>query len=158
MNRILPTRLRPNGLALLAASGSAGLLIGALIFEHGYGMAPCTLCHWQRWPHVVALLAFFWPFRPALLAGAAATGISAAIAFYHTGVERGWFEGPQTCSAGINPAGIPAAELLERILAASVVRCSDVPWEMLGLSMASWNGILSLGLAGLWMLSFSRRN
>jgi disulfide bond formation protein DsbB len=37
-----------------------------------------------------------------------------------------------------------------------VVRCDEVPWELLGLSMASWNGIASLALAGLWLISVRR--
>ncbi len=143
--------------ALAAALGSAGLLFGALIFEHGFGMAPCTLCIWQRWPHVAAVLlgglALARPASPVLFAGAAAAAASGAIAVYHTGVERGWFAGPQTCSAGFDFATLSAEELLDRVMAAPVVRCSDVPWEMWGLSMASWNGILSFGLVGLWLIA-----
>lgn len=144
-------------LALIAAAGSLALLIGAMIFEHGFGMAPCMLCLWQRWPHVVAValgaLVLTWKKRLVLFAGGAAAGTSAGIAFYHTGVERGWFAGPQTCSGGLDVTALSPAELLDRIMAAPVVRCADVPWEMLGLSMASWNGILSVGLAGLWLWS-----
>ncbi len=144
-------------LALAAALGSAGLLIAALIFEHGFGMAPCALCIWQRWPHLAATalggVALVAPLAPVLLAGSAAAATSGGIAVYHTGVERGWFEGPQACSAGFDFSALTAEELLDRVLAAPVVRCDEVPWEMLGLSMASWNGFASFALAGIWLLA-----
>ena len=144
-------------LALAAALGSATLLIAALVFEHGFGMAPCALCIWQRWPHLAAIafgaLAMVVPSVPTLLAGSAAAATSGAIAFYHTGVERGWVEGPQACSAGFDFSTLTAEELLDRVLAAPVVRCDEVPWEMLGLSMASWNGLASFALAGLWLFA-----
>lgn len=147
-------------LALVAALGSAGLLIGALIFEHGFGMAPCALCIWQRWPHLAAVLlggiALAFPAAPVLLAGSVAAATSGAIALYHTGVERGWVEGPQACSAAIDFSALTAGELLDRVLAAPVVRCDEVAWEMLGLSMASWNALASFGLAGLWLVALRR--
>ena len=152
---MIPRTSHPQRLALIAAAGSLALLIGAMIFEHGFGMAPCMLCLWQRWAHVLAGvlggLALAWPARPVFLMGAAAAAASAAIAFYHTGVERGWFDGPQSCSAGFDFSTLSAAELLDRVMAAPVVRCTDVPWEMMGLSMASWNGILSFGLSCIWL-------
>ena len=38
-------------------------------------------------------------------------------------------------------------------MAAPLIRCDEVPWEMFGLSMASWNALVSLGLAGLWLMA-----
>ena len=147
-------------LAIAAALGSAGLLVGALIFEHGFGMAPCALCIWQRWPHLAAVLlggvALVFPAAAVFLAGSIAAATSGAIALYHTGVERGWVEGPQACSAAIDFSALTAEELLDRVLAAPVVRCDEVAWEMLGLSMASWNALASFGLAGLWLVALRR--
>lgn len=147
-------------LTYLALAGSAGLLLGALAFEHLGGLAPCALCIWQRWPHVVALLAAGGMVLPSPLwavlgAGGAAT--SGAIGVYHTGVERGWWPGPSTCSSGGDMAGLTPEQVLERILAAPVVRCDEVPWDMLGLSMASWNAVLSFGIAALWLASLRLR-
>jgi disulfide bond formation protein DsbB len=52
--------------------------------------------------------------------------------------------------------GLSPEELLERILAAPVIRCDEIAWSFLGLSMPGWNALLSLGLAGLWGLAFTR--
>ncbi|MCC5959511.1 MAG: disulfide bond formation protein B [Rhodobacteraceae bacterium] len=145
---------------LAALAGSLGLLLGALAFQYIGGMAPCALCIWQRWPHLVALLgagALVLPGPYFALIGAAGAATSGAIGVYHTGVERAWWDGPSSCSAGGNLSGMSAQELLDQIMAAPVVRCDEVPWEMLGLSMASWNAVLSFGIAALWLASLRLR-
>ena len=145
---------------LLALAGSAGLLLGALAFEYIGGMAPCALCIWQRWPHVVALLgagALVLANPVFALAGAMGAATSGAIGVYHTGVERSWWPGPSACSAGGDLSGLTPEELLAQIMAAPVVRCDEVPWEMLGLSMASWNAVASFGIAALWLVSLKLR-
>lgn len=150
---------RSRQVQFLALAGSAGLLLGALAFEYIGGMAPCALCIWQRWPHVVALVAGAGLVLPGPWAviGALGAAVSGVIGVYHTGVERRWWEGPASCTSGGDLSSLSPQELLDQIMAAPVVRCDEIPWEMLGLSMASWNAILSFGLAGLWMLVLLRR-
>lgn len=146
-------------LLLLAAGGSAAALAAALWFQHVAGLAPCSLCIWQRWPHGiaaglgVAALALAasdrrlatWP----VVAGGLAMLAGAGLGLYHTGVEQGLWAGPAAC--GAHPvAGLDPDELFARIMAAPVVRCDEVAWSFLGLSMAAWNAALSLGLAALW--------
>lgn len=150
------------GRILLAGLGSVLLLGGALAFQYLGGLAPCPLCLWQRWPHAAAIVigalavTVLWRFRrPMCGLGGAAMLTGAAIAGYHVGIEQGWWEGPQTCSAP-DPAGLTSAELLDRILAAPLVRCDEVAWEFLGLSMAAWNGLACLGLAVVWLWSIRR--
>jgi disulfide bond formation protein DsbB len=143
-------------LILMAAGGSLVLLAGAFAFQYLGGLAPCTMCLWQRWPHAVAvlagLLALALPGRVLPLLGAGAAAVSAALGLFHTGVERGWWEGPSTCTSG-PVGGLTPEDLLNQILAAPLVRCDEVAWSMLGLSMASWNAVLSLGLVALWLLA-----
>ena len=143
----------------LAAAGSAGLLLGAFFFQHVMGLAPCPMCLWQRWPHAAAVALGLALLVPALRGvravpalGALAMAVSAGLALLHTGVERGWWDGPSTCAGG-QDAGMSTDELLAAILEAPLVRCTDVAWEMAGLSMASWNGLASLGLMGLWLFA-----
>lgn len=146
-------------LMLLAAAGSLALLAGAFVFQW-LGYAPCKLCIWQRWPHVIAI-AFGAAALVALprllcLGGLLAALTTAGIGGYHTGVERGWWQGPTSCSSS-GTDGISADALFEQIMAAPLVRCDQVPWEMLGLSMASWNMLASLSLATLWLLALRKR-
>ena len=141
-------------LALLAAA----MLAAAYGFEHLGGLAPCALCWWQRYawmaalaPAGAALAAARHAPRAAaalLLVAALAALAGAAIAFFHVGVEQGWWEGTAACGSALGQ-GLSAEERLRRILAAPVVRCTDIPWSMLGISMAGWNGIVALGGGGL---------
>jgi len=142
----------------LAGLGSALLLGGAFVFQ-ALGFAPCPLCLWQRWPHAVAValgaVGMMFPVGAIALAGAASAAASAGLGIYHTGVERTWWEGPATC-ASASPAGLSPEELFEQIMTAPLVRCDEVAWELLGLSMASWNALASLVLAGLWLAALRR--
>ncbi|MBN8290901.1 disulfide bond formation protein B [Rhodobacter sp. NTK016B] len=147
-------------LASLAGLGSAALLGGALYFQYVMGLAPCELCVEQRWPHLAAFLigvaVWFFPARWLMALGALAVATSGALGIYHTGVERGWWEGPTACSGTADISSLSPSDALDVIMAAPVVRCTDVAWEMLGLSMASWNAILSFALAALWIVALRR--
>jgi len=146
--------------AVLAAAGSLALLVAVFGFQL-FGYAPCKLCLWQRWPHGVAIaLAVVIIMRPwpiMMLLGAAAVASSAAIGFYHTGVERGWFAGPDTCTSG-DIGGLSAEQLMAQIMAAPLIRCDEVAWAFAGLSMASWNMVLSLVLAAAWLAGYRARD
>ena len=141
-------------LILAATLGSAALLLGAFGFQYIGDMAPCKLCLWQRYPHAAAVLiglAAIWRPGPILpLVGAIAALTTAFIGGYHTGVERGWWEGPTTCTSG-PIGGLSPEDLMAQIMSAPLVRCDEVPWELFSLSMASWNAIASFGFAALWL-------
>ena len=144
-------------LILLAAGGSAALLAGAFVFQ-ALGYLPCRMCIWQRWPHAVAIAAGVAAFAlaPRLFAliGAGAALVTAGIGVFHTGVERGWWDGPQSCTGG-GLGGMSGAELLSFDTPAPAM-CDEVAWALLGVSMASWNAILSLLLAGIWVAALRR--
>jgi disulfide bond formation protein DsbB len=136
---------------LIALLLPLGLLGGALGSQYLGGLHPCEMCYWQRWPHGVAIalaaLAFTAPapsarLRTLTLLAAAAIAISGAIGVYHAGVEAGVFEGFTTCTT---TGGLS----LEDIMKVPLVRCDQVQWSLLGISMAGWNAILSLGGAAL---------
>ncbi len=148
-------------LILLAAGGSLAMLLGAFAFQYLGGMAPCKLCLWQRWPHglaiVAGLLALVSRGRFWLLIGSLGAATTGAIGIYHTGVERKWWEGPTSCTS-TGTAGMSPEDLLEKIMAAPLVRCDEVPWEMFTLSMASWNAIISFGLATIWIMALNAKS
>ena len=154
-------------MVLLAAGGSAALLLGAFAFQAA-GYAPCRMCLWQRWPHYTAIAAGLAAFaltpasahRAAVLRAVAVVGLLAALTtaglgLFHTGVERGWWEGPASCSGSGGLGAMTGDELLS-LDGAGVVMCDEVAWAFAGLSMASWNALLSLGLAALWALALAR--
>ena len=148
---------------MAAAMGSAALMLGALAFQHIGGMAPCKLCIWQRYPHVVAIVigGLALAFEHAtlrfgiILAGALATATTAIIGIYHAGVEKAIFEGPTACtSSSIDK--LSADDLMNQIMSAPLVRCDDIAWQLAGISMAGWNAIISLGLCALWLMALRR--
>jgi disulfide bond formation protein DsbB len=146
---------RYNILILVAAGGSAALLLGALAFQYIGGLAPCALCIWQRWPHLVAVLLgalglFVGGGRLIPVLGGLAALTSAGIGVFHVGVEQKWWEGLASCSAG-SISGVSTADLLNPAVdVAQVVRCDEIPWQMLGVSMAGWNVLASVVLAMIW--------
>jgi disulfide bond formation protein DsbB len=147
-------------LILLAAAGSLLLLVGALVFQ-AFGYAPCKLCLWQRWPHGAAIaigaLSMVVTWRALPFAGALAAATTGVFGIYHTGVENGWWQGPTTCTSG-SIGGVSAEDLLNQIMTAPLVRCDEVAWSLMGLSMASWNAILSFALAAVWLAAARRQS
>lgn len=141
-------------LVLLATLGSAALLLGAFGFQYLGDMPPCKLCLWQRWPHatavVIGLAIMATGEVKAAWLGAVAAFSTAAIALYHVGVEQGWWEGPTSCTSS-SVSGMSAQDLMNQILAAPIVRCDEVAWQLAGISMAGWNAIASLILAAIWI-------
>jgi disulfide bond formation protein DsbB len=124
------------------------LLGGALFSQYVGGLYPCEMCYWQRWPHGAAILlaaaAFGSPSRarPLVLLAALAIFASGGIGVFHAGVEAGWWEGITRCTT-------TGATTLEDILNVPLVRCDQVQWAFLGLSLAAWNAILSIGGAAM---------
>ena len=147
-------------LASLAGFASASMLAGAFYFQYVVGLAPCELCIWQRWPHLIAfvigMLAWVIPSVWLMRLGAITMAVSGGLGIYHTGVERSWWQGPTTCSGTTDISAMNPEDLLDHILAAPVVRCTDVAWEMFSLSMASWNALASFALVALWCVAIRR--
>ncbi len=148
---------------LIALLLPLALLAGAFGSQYFGGLYPCEMCWWQRYAHLAALvpaaLAFTAPAesvrsRALTLLAAVAIAVSGAIGVYHAGVEAKIFEGFTTCTSTLKPGG-STADLLKQIVAAPIVRCDQVQWSFLGISMAGWNAILSLsGAMSILILSF----
>jgi disulfide bond formation protein DsbB len=165
-NRRLPAAFPPLPLAAAAVGlGALTLLLGALIFEHGLGLAPCPLCLAQRGPlAAAAVLALTAAAAAPLAPGAARLPLAAAglvlligagIALYHSGIELQWWRGPESCSG----SGLPGAitDLNAAMAGARIIRCDVVPWSLFGLSLANYNAIVSTALATLAGLAIWRK-
>jgi disulfide bond formation protein DsbB len=151
---------RPAALArLIALLLPAALLAAAFGSQYLGGLYPCEMCWWQRYAHMAAIapaaLAFTAPAessrsRNFTLLAALAITVSGVIGVYHAGVEARIFEGFTTCTALARANS--TAELLKEISHAPLVRCDQVQWSFLGISMAGWNAIISLGGTALILL------
>jgi len=152
--------VRPDSLwrhaPMLLLLGSGGLLLGALYFQYVMELPPCPLCLWQRYPHIAVVV---------LAAGALAAGpgarpwilgaiglallAGAAIAVFHAGVEQKWWEGLAMCEGAGGDAPISIEDITKGLNRRPPPRCDQIPWSLFGLSMAAWNAIFSLALAGI---------
>ncbi len=144
---------------MIAALGSAALMLGALGFQYLGGYPPCKMCYWQRYPHVIAVvigaIALWMPNRLLILLGALSAAVTGVFGVYHAGVEWKWWQGPTTCTSG-DISGLSTDALLDQIMNAPLTRCDDIVWQLAGLSMAGWNAIISFALVGCWLLALRR--
>jgi disulfide bond formation protein DsbB len=154
------------GPALLILVLAVAAPLFALASETWWGLAPCALCLWQRWPYWVAAglaaLGALLPGRGRVvalsLAGLAAFA-SAAIAGLHVGVEQGWWPSPLPgCAAPTAGAAMSIDDMLRGMPAAPSKPCDAATYLIPGLplSMAGMNLIYGLGL-GLLALALARK-
>ena len=138
--------LRADHILLGLGLFSLARIMGALGFQYLGHLAPCEMCHWQRWPHIAAA---FLGIGGALLArGQARTLawlviglvlISGLVGAYQAGMQIGWLPGPAACT-------IPHPYVMGRTDNV-VVQCNVVTWSLFGLSLAAYNGLLSIAAA-----------
>jgi disulfide bond formation protein DsbB len=152
--------------AWLALLVPAFMLGGALISQYVFGLYPCEMCYWQRWPHWVALvlggIAVLSVRRVQGLAvgmaslAAVAIAASGLIGGFHAGVEYGWWDGLTSCASTL-PVGDTTDDVLNSIMAAPLVRCDTAPWTLGGISLAGYNFLLSLTAAAAIYLLLRRK-
>jgi disulfide bond formation protein DsbB len=135
------------------------LIAGALGSQYLGGLAPCEMCLWQRWPHYAAIglaaLAFVLPQRALVWLAALAILISGGIGIFHAGVEYHWWEGLTQCSQVPGSGG--SGNILADIMKTPLVRCDQAQWSLFGISLAGYNGMISIGGALLIMRLLMRK-
>jgi disulfide bond formation protein DsbB len=136
---------RAENVARLVGALALALIAGALGFQYLAHIAPCEMCHWQRWPHIAAALVglvgtLVWKGHARTLAIAAITlvAVSGLIGAYQTGMQIGWLPGPQACTGARFVLG---SHVIPQ------VQCNVVTWSLFGLSLAAYNAIISLATA-----------
>ena len=156
--------------ALAITAIAAATLAGAWFFELVLDIRPCPLCLEQRYAYYLAVplglaLAFAASRRapqPVLLAGFAVLLLAALanawLGGYHAGVEWQFWQGPTDCSGPVVNLG-SAGNLLERLDTEKVIRCDEVQWRFLGLSLAGYNVLISLAMAAtaVWGIVSAKR-
>jgi disulfide bond formation protein DsbB len=160
--------------ALIAALAitviAAATLAGAWFFQLVLDIRPCPLCLEQRYAYylavpigaLVALAASRDAPRAVLYAGLAILALAAlcnaGLGAYHAGVEWGLWKGPTECTGPVVNLG-SAGNLFERLDSVKVIRCDEVQWRFLGLSLAGYNVLISLAMAAIaaWGIGKSAR-
>lgn len=159
----MPTDWRTDQIALAIALIGAATILGAWIFQYGFGYPPCPLCFEQRYAYYFAipLAVLLWlgtgfgAKRKVLVVGFAAIAVgmlyNAGLGTYHAGVEWHLWPGPSDCSGSLGDLG-GGGGLLQQLQVTRVVRCDAAAWRFLGLSLAGYNVLISLALAALAIL------
>jgi disulfide bond formation protein DsbB len=150
--------IREGQIAGLMGMAALALLLGALGFQYFVHLAPCEMCHWQRWPHIaaavtgIALVPIFRSHaRNLAWLVVALIGLSGLIGAYQAGLQWGFLPGPQGCTvahAYVMGSGAPAP----------AVSCNVVTWSLFGLSLAAYNAIFSLLIAATGAFVLSHRH
>jgi disulfide bond formation protein DsbB len=156
--------------ALAIAAIAAATLAGAWFFQLVLDIRPCPLCLEQRYAYylavplgaLVALAAAKDAPRALIYAGLAALAsaalTNAGLGAYHAGVEWGFWPGPTECTGPVLDLG-KAGSLFDNLDKVKVIRCDEVQWRFLGLSLAGYNVLISLAMAALaaWGIAGSKR-
>lgn len=147
---------------LLLAGTTASILLASLILEHIFQIPLCRMCILERYPYMVAtglgiVLYFSAPtsplYRVALSLLLLTFVVSAGLSFYHIGIEHVWFDLPSFCQPHSPPAATFDALRAQILGQTTVVPCNVVSLRIFFLSLAEWNGIISLLLTGAtWIL------
>lgn len=146
--------------AVAVAVVAVATIAGAWFFQLVLDIRPCPLCLEQRYAYylsiplavLVAIAAGRAAPRGVLVAGLAILALAAlanaVLGSYHAGVEWKLWQGPTDCSGPVVDLG-KAGSLLERLDTVKVIRCDEVQWRFLGLSLAGYNVLISLLMAAI---------
>ena len=135
------------------------ILISAFVIEYKLGHQPCQLCLYERIPYFLSVFLIAKIFfiniyeRETLLILSLVFIISACLAFYHFGIEQGFFKESLACTAENLSENITKEELLEK-LSQNTISCKDVSFRVLGFSLAAINTIFSLILSVIFVKLF----
>ena len=135
------------------------VLISAFIIEFALGHEPCNLCVYQRIPYFLSIfligLIFFVKKleKITLLVLSLVFFISFILAFYHFGIEQGFFQETTACFTDNLQNELTKEQILEK-LKQSNISCKNVSFKVLGLSLASINSIFSIVLSAIFLKLF----
>ena len=134
------------------------VILVAMLSEYWGGLIPCALCLKQRVAFFVAVpllaLAYIYARHAPLATRGLLTTVgivflaNACLGFYHAGIEYGWWLGPASCGGG-GAQALDTGALFEALQKSSMVRCDAPAFTLFGLSLASYNVLACLVLAGM---------
>jgi disulfide bond formation protein DsbB len=135
------------------------VLVSAFIIEHQLGHVPCKLCLYERVPYFLSMLLiikiiFINKYEKIILLVLFLVFMSgAALAFYHFGIEQGFFSESLACTTENQLKTLSKEELLEQ-LKQNNISCKQVSFKILGLSLAAINTIFSVILSVIFIKLF----
>ena len=130
-------------------------LASAYFIQYILGHKPCNLCFIERIPYLVAIilipLIFLINKHQKLITGVVLLFFSfgAIVSFYHVGIEQGFFSESLVCDLSISSTNLSKEDLLKQLENSTAISCKEVTFRFLGLSLATFNTIISIVLSGI---------
>ena len=141
-------------LLLLALS-----VFSAYIVEYGLGHKPCKLCLYQRYPYYISIFLILniiiikKYIKLSLLILSLVSLIGSFVAFYHFGIEQGFFNESLVCNVQNLDQNFSKEDILKQ-LSENTISCKTVTFRVFGLSLATINTIFSFVLFGIFLKLF----
>ena len=136
------------------------ILVSAFVIEYKLGHQPCKLCIYERIPYFLAILLIMKILlirsyeKITLLILSLVFMISSVLAFYHFGIEQGFFKESLACKTGNLSENLSKEEILEQ-LKQNTIGCKNVSFRILGFSLAAINTIFSIFLSAIFIRLFT---
>jgi len=128
------------------------VLVSAFVIEYGFNHQPCKLCLYERIPYFLSILLIAKIFlirgyeKVTLLILSLIFIISSILAFYHFGIEQGFFKESLACAVENLSKDLTKEDLLKE-LSQNSISCKDVSFNIFGISLAAINTIFSIALS-----------
>ena len=135
------------------------VLVSAYVIEYKLNHEPCKLCLYERIPYFLSILLITKIFfirgheKIILLILSLVFIISSILAFYHFGIEQGFFNESLACTTGYLSETLSKEELLEQ-LKQNIISCKNVSFKIFGFSLAAINTIFSIVLSVIFIKLF----
>ena len=135
------------------------VLASAFVIEYGLGYRSCKLCIYERIPYFLSILLIIKIFfiktyeKITLLILSLVFIIGSILAFYHFGIEQGFFKESLACTNKGLTEILTKEELLKQ-LNENTISCKDVSFRILGFSLAAINTIFSIILSVIFITLF----
>jgi len=135
------------------------MIISALIIQYWLGLEPCKLCLYERIPYFLSMLLiikiiFIKKYEKITLLILFLVFMSSTVlAFYHFGIEQGFFKESLVCTSGNLSETLTKEEILKQ-LSQNTISCKDVNFRIFGFSLAAINTIFSISLSVIFIRLF----
>ena len=124
-------------------------LVSAFFIEYVLGHQPCNLCILERIPYLLAIIIILLNFKFShyekffILLLSIIFLAGAIISIYHLGIEQGFIQESLVCDLKSGSNLLSKEEILKQLQEKSV-SCKDVTFKIFGLSLTSYNILISL--------------
>ena len=141
-------------------------LIFVFILQYEYGILPCKICIWQRWPHVfniilvLIILSSSFKTNYVFVFGLINMFFAFILALYHYGLEQNLWDNVFSCTGEIEFNELSTEEILKNLNNTPIKNCEIEAWNFLNLSLTGWNIILTLFMSLIWffLINYNKRS